>query len=454
MTCAHIAPVSRFRVHGSSPTNSAPRCLILRVVDRELIGVITTPVFTGVLGYVTNWTGVWMIFYPLRFRGIRVPGLKTLVRWMPRKVQQVPGIMNGGIGWQGIIPSRAAKMGSIAADKGVAKIGEPSEFYEQLEPDKIAEHILATAREDIREAVERVMQREHPELWDDLPPNMRERVHTRVAEQLPEVVRTITDEIGENVEQLLDVKMMVIRRIEENPTIANRIFLEVGRKGLRFIIRFGLVFGFAMGIPLAIAVALLHHWLVLLLGSAVIGYVTNWLGIWLVFEPVEPRKIGPFKFQGLFVRRQDQGAEVYGSLLADELVSIENIGDELLRGPRSDRTRQMIEAAMRPAVDRAVGTARPVVQVAMGPEQYERVKDSVASEAVDYTMTPLKEPEFNVDRREVMRRLLVTRIRELSPADFSDLMRSVIRQDEWLLILHGGALGLVSGGLHLMLFPI
>jgi uncharacterized membrane protein YheB (UPF0754 family) len=423
-------------------------------VDRELIGLLTTPFFTGALGYITNWTGIWMIFYPLEFKGVRVPGLKAVVKWLPRKVQQVPGIMNGGIGWQGIIPSRAAKMGSIAADKGVAKIGEPSDFYNQLEPDKIAEHILATAREDIREAVERVMEREHPDLWADLPPNMRERVHARVAEQLPEVVQTVTDEIGANVDQLLDIKMMIIRRIEADPAIANRIFLEVGRKELRFMIRFGFFFGFVMGIPLAAAVALLHWPLLLLLGSAVIGYVTNWLGIWLIYEPVDPRKVGPFTFQGLFLRRQEQGAEVYASLLADEFVTIENIGDELLRGPRADRTRQMIEAAMRPAVDRAVGGARPVVQVAMGPEQYERVKDSVASEAVEYTMTPLKEREFNVERREVMREMLVERIRSLSPADFSDLMRSAIRQDEWLLILHGGALGLVSGGLHLMLFPV
>jgi uncharacterized membrane protein YheB (UPF0754 family) len=423
-------------------------------LDRELIGLLSTPLFTGALGYITNWTGVWMLFYPVRFRGFRIPGLKTLSKWLPRKVQQVPGIMNGGLGWQGIIPSRAAKMGSIAADKGVAKIGEPSEFYEQLEPDKIAEHILATARQDIREAVERVMEREHPQLWNDLPPNLRERVHARVAEQLPEVVQTVTDEIGANVDALLDIKMMIIRRIEENPTVANRIFLEVGRKELRFIIRFGLVFGFLMGIPLAGAVGLLHHWLVLLLGSAVIGYVTNWLGIWMIFEPVEQKKIGPFKFQGLFVRRQERGAEVYGSLLADELVSIENIGDELLRGPRADRTRQMIESSMRPAVDRAAGSARPLVQVAMGPDEYARVRESVATEAVDYTMTPLKEREFNVERREVMRRMLVDRIKELSPADFSDLMRSAIRQDEWLLILHGGALGLVSGGLHLLLFPV
>src|SRR5881398_1640201 len=123
-----------------------------------------------------------MLFHPLRFRGFRLPGLAGLARLLPRKIQQIPGVMVGGIGWQGIIPSRAAKMGSIAVDKGIAKLGTPGDFYEQLEPDKIAEHILTTARGDVRDVVERIMQREHPGLWRDLPPRVREGVHERVQE--------------------------------------------------------------------------------------------------------------------------------------------------------------------------------------------------------------------------------------------------------------------------------
>ena len=60
-------------------------------------------------------------------------------------------------------------MGSIAVDKGIAKIGSPSDFYQQLEPEQIAEQILTSARGDIRDVVERIMQREHPQLWNDVP---------------------------------------------------------------------------------------------------------------------------------------------------------------------------------------------------------------------------------------------------------------------------------------------
>src|SRR3954463_14871188 len=98
-----------------------------------------------------------MLFNPLQFKGIRLPGLRPLAHVLPRRIQQIPGVMQGGMGWQGIIPSRAAKMGSIAVDKGIAKLGSPADFYGQLEPEAIAEHICDTARDDIREVVDRIM---------------------------------------------------------------------------------------------------------------------------------------------------------------------------------------------------------------------------------------------------------------------------------------------------------
>src|SRR4029453_13101890 len=129
-------------------------------MDGELLKQLTVPLFSGAIGYLTNWSGVWMLFYPVRFHGFHVPGLSAIASLMPRKIQQIPGVMHGGVGWQGIIPSRAAKMGSIAVDKGIAKVGSPADFYQQLEPDKIAQHILDTARDDIREGVDRIMERE------------------------------------------------------------------------------------------------------------------------------------------------------------------------------------------------------------------------------------------------------------------------------------------------------
>src|SRR5690606_5095705 len=119
-------------------------------------------------------------------------------------------------------------------------------------------------------------------------------VHSRVADQLPEVVHDLTEQLGEHVDQLLDIKLMGIRRIEEQPELANRIFLEVGRRELRFIVNFGFWFGLAMGVPVVAIVNYFPIWWVLPFCGVIIGYVTNWFALWMIFEPEEPRRIGPF----------------------------------------------------------------------------------------------------------------------------------------------------------------
>src|SRR3989442_1097331 len=102
-------------------------------MSNSTLALITVPFFTGAIGYVTNWTGVLMLFYPVHFRGVRSKLLQSLARLLPRRLQQIPGVMIGGMGWQGIVPSRAAKMGSLAVDSGIAKLGRPAEFWNQLE---------------------------------------------------------------------------------------------------------------------------------------------------------------------------------------------------------------------------------------------------------------------------------------------------------------------------------
>lgn len=422
-------------------------------MDDTTLSLVTIPLFTGAIGYVTNWTGVWMLFYPVRFAGFRVPGLAALANVLPRRIQQIPGLGQGGIGWQGIVPSRAAKMGSIAVDKGIAKLGGAGDFYRQLDSEAIAEHILATARGEIHDVVERIMERERPQLWHDLPPRVRAAVHARVQEQLPEIVRAITEEIGAHVDDLIDVKLMVIRRIEANPELANRIFLEVGRKELRFIVNFGFFFGFLLGVPTAFLTEfVLTQWWVLPIAGVLIGYTTNLLGIRMIFEPVRPRRLGRFEIQGLFLKRQPEVAGVYADIIAHDIVTMGNMAEDLMHGPNSDRTRQLIEVALRPAVDRAVGRARPAVRVAVGAREYEAIRTSVAVEAAGYTVAPLADAEFNEAQSGGIREFVAARMREMDPADFSEMLRTAMREDEWLLYLHGAVLGFGAGLLHLAIF--
>jgi uncharacterized membrane protein YheB (UPF0754 family) len=422
------------------------------VSGHSLIALITVPFFTGAIGYLTNWTGVLMLFYPVHFRGLRIESLRKIVHVFPRKVRQIPGLMVGGIGWQGIVPSRAAKMGSLAVDVGIAKLGTPSEFWDQLEPKKMAQQIVDVTRGDMRETVDRIMNREHPRLWADVPPQAREVVYARVLEQLPVIVQELTDQIGSNLDQLLDIKLMVIKRFEEQPDLANRVFLDMGGRELRFIKNFGFYFGFLLGIPVAALTHFVTYWWLLPILGVIVGYVTNWVALWMIYEPREPHKVGPLKVQGLFIRRQPEVSDVYARIVADEILTMRNFGRELLEGPRGDRTRTLIERAMLPAVDRAAGRARLPLRVAVGSREYDRISHEFAVEPVEQLMTPLEDPEFSASQSRTMRKLIAERMRKLPPQDFGEMLRAATRQDEWLLLLHGAVLGLAGGLIHLGIF--
>jgi uncharacterized membrane protein YheB (UPF0754 family) len=438
----------------ASPVAFVPLDVDWFLRDVNWVHFATIPVFTGVIGWLINWTGLIMLFAPVRFHGITVPGMRQLSRVLPRKLQEVPGVLQGGVGWQGIVPARAAKMGSIAVDKAIAKLGTPREFYQQLEPDQIAEHIVTVFRPDLPHLIDEIMRREHPALWRDLPPRAKDAVVARVQAQLPRVIRTVTDEIGEHIDQVLDPKMMVINHFRKNPALVVRIFRDFGQRELNLMVAFGFVFGFLLGVPVALVDHWFGIWWLLPILGVIVGWVTNALGMWLIFEPPEERRVLGVKVHGLFLRRQPEAAEVYARIIAEDVITLENIGDFLLDGPRGDRTRQMIADAMRPAIDQAAGPVRGAVRVAVGARRFDSIREAVAQEAVDRTIEPFRDPDFSRRQADKIRRLFATRTKELPPRDFVEMMRAAIREDEWMLYAHGAIMGFAGGVIHLAVFGV
>lgn len=412
--------------------------------------LLLIPLITGIIGYGTNWVAIRLLFHPIEFVGVRVPGLKALAPSLPRKVTQIPGMVEGKLGWQGIIPSRSARMGTIAAEKGVAKIASEREFYEAFEPRRIAAHMVTEGEAEIRELTEEVLRQEHPALWREMPRPVREFVHARVRARLPSIADEITDRIGEHIDELLDINQMITDHLDAHPALLNRLFLEVGDRELRFIINSGFVIGTVLGfftIPLYLYI---DRWWVLPVAGVCVGYLTNWIALKAIFLPIEERRLGPFRIQGLFIKRQPAVAATYAAIVADEVVTIGNVADNLLHGSQSDRTRRMIRDAIRPEVDRAVGLAGPFVRLSTGPRAYERLRERFVDEGVERTLSPLRDPAFNAERSEPIRRLMTERIRELSSEDFVGLLRPAFQEDEWLLIVMGGVLGFVAGWIQLL----
>jgi uncharacterized membrane protein YheB (UPF0754 family) len=342
-------------------------------------------------------------------------------------------------------------MGSIAVDKGIAKLGSERDFYEEFGRDELAQHVISTTNGEIREITEAAIRAEYPALWAVAPQQVRENILDRVQQQIPFVIESITDELGENITDMLDVKLMVVEHIRENPELVNRIFLECGDRELKFIVNSGFMIGTPLGMLTIPLFVYIDAWWVLPVAGVFVGYTTNWIALKVIFNPLYEHKVGPFRIQGLFMKRQDEVSETYASIIAEDIITMVNVGKNVMHGRQADRTRLMIQRAMRPVVDDVMGAMAPVIRAAGGTESYQNLRETAADEGVGFAMEALHDPEFSEARSDAIREMLYDRMKVLNEAEYAEMLHTAFEEDEWLLILIGAVLGFIAGWLQLLL---
>lgn len=387
---------------------------------------IAMPFVAAFVGWFTNWLAIEMTFRPLEFVGIR--------SWR--------------LGWQGVIPSKAGKMAGIVVDNSLAKLASMSELFREMEPEKIAEHISRNINANMEDYVDEIMTERNAVLWENVPFMVRNRVYARARRQLPEIMDNVIEDMAENIEQLVDLKDMVVSMMRRNKALVVRIFKEVGDKELKFVVRSGAWFGFLFGLgQMAAYYFYPEDWVMPVFGFLV-GYATNWLALNIIFRPVEPFWFGPYCIHGLFMQRKDEVAEKFSEITTYEIVNLQNVMSEVLTGPRAHRTKAIIKRHMRPLLDASV--VRTAIQLTMGAEGYANLKQLVADKAVTMSLGSMNDPKFSRERTSIIHQIFRKRMLEMNNREFQELLRPAFKEDEWILIMLGAVLGGLAGWVQLL----
>ncbi|MGH8432541.1 MAG: hypothetical protein ACREUF_19300 [Solimonas sp.] len=400
-------------------------------------GFICIPIVAAVVTWVHVWMALKLMFYPIDFIGLRSD-------W-PRRL----GINFPGFGWQGLIPMKARKMAGIVTDRGILKLGTVQEFMQQMEPDKVATHVVGAVMANIEAYVDEVMLERSPVLWENLPRSIKRRVYRHVREQIPAIMDGMVGEIIDQVHQLVDVRGMICDQIEQDKALIVRMFEEVGDRELAFIVNISFWIGLAFGLLQMVMFYFVPWHGGLPLYAAVLGWVTNWIALTMVFRPLEETRFGPWRLQGLFLKRQNEVADKFSEIVAHEVLTVRQFMQVMLSGERSEHTRRLIRRRLGPLLDSPV--VRSLAQLSMGPGGYTGLKAAAVDKTTAIAMQPLSNPEFNTDRSRRLSGLLAERIRALSKLEFQDLLRPAFEEDEWILLALGALTGLVAGTIQLLL---
>jgi len=400
---------------------------IIADVQQNWIIYLSMPFVAAVIGFITKIVAIRMMFQPIEFIGIKPPYL----------------------GWQGIIPRKAAIMASISCDLLTSRLIRPSDVFDKLDPARIAQEIEKPLLEVVDDITRAVAAHYSPGLWEAAPQAVKDLIVRRIQAESPAMVRQIMVDIKADINAVFDLKDMVITALLYDKTLLNRIFQEAGSEEFKFIRNSGLYFGFAIGCVQAITWALTHSiWIMPIFGGFT-GWFTDWLALKMIFNPKQPKRyLGLVTWQGLFLKRRKEVAAEYGRLIAREVVTARNVFEAVLRGPLSDRLFHMVTKQVQRMVDEQAGLARPFVVFAVGSGKYQSMKNMVSQELMKRLPETIRHVENYATDAMDLENTLVGKMQELSPEEFESLLRPAFQQDEWILITVGAVLGFLVGELQ------
>lgn len=387
---------------------------------------LSIPFISGIIGYVTKVVAIKMMFHPLEFFGI-------------------PPFL----GWQGIVPRKAEKMATIAVDLMTTRLIRPEEIFARLDPSRIAREIEVPLMASSEDIVREVAHAYQPGLWEGMPEFMRQAVIKRVKAEAPKVVQVIMAEVQQDVSRYFDIRHMVISNLKKDKALLNEIFQRVGKQELKFFCTAGFYFGFIIGLVQMVCwLAFRQPWMLPAFGGFV-GLFSDWLALQMLFRPLEPKRFLGFTLHGLFLKRQQEVAADYASLISKQMLTPGIMMEELFTGPMSDRIILLVQKHVRRVIDEQTGIVRPLVIYAVGSKTYIKMKESVAERILSRLPDTMKYMEEYAEDAMDVRNTLVSRMKQLTSVEFEGMLRPAFKEEEWILITVGAVLGFLVGEMQI-----
>ncbi len=392
--------------------------------------LLVIPCVAAVIGWLTNWLAVWMTFNPLRFVGM--PPL---------------------LGWQGILPAKSEKMARIVSQRALEKLGSLHEYMDRIDQEEIGRLITMLSRDEAHDAVDQVMSLQDSPQWDSLPDEMRLMIYARVQARLPDALSGFMEYATRNAEELVSLEELSVDCVRRDLTLVNRIFQRAGAVEFRFIIRSGFWVGLLLGTLQSLTWAWHPAWWVLPGGGFLIGYLTNWIALNVIFRPLNPVQVGPFRLQGIFLRRQKAVASAWAETVAREVLTLPNILRAMTAETADPKVRARLQAEIhRRITDTLIESDRAVIEAYLKIENLDRLAEQAALHTMTAVTRMLEDPQLSKAGNKEVEQLIRERMCEMSPEEFQEVLRPAFQEEEIKLILLGAALGMLAGFAQLSVF--
>jgi len=404
------------------------------VGDYTWLSYLLIPIIAGFVGWGTNVVALEMTFRPVEFFGIELFRLK--------------GEPWGLFGWQGIIPTKAEKMASICFDLMTTRLFNIKEIFLRLDPVRFSEEMEDGLLLLMDKVINEVANQYMPTVWTALPQDVKDDIIIMTDKESNIFLAEFMRDMQLHVDDVVDIKDMTVAACVANKPLVNKIFQECGEKEFVFIRRSGFYFGFLFGLIQMAIWFFYDAWWTLPFAGFMVGWITNYLALKIIFSPLEPKQICYWELHGIFLKRQVEVSATFARIVCVEILHIKAIWDAIFAGKLSKNFFAMLRAHTLLFTEKLIAEIKPMAIAAMGAAEFAKMKEDIAQKVVDNIPFIIDHSYEYTQAALDMETTIRTKMQELPPAEFEGVLHPAFEEDEIILILLGGVLGAIVGAIQ------
>ena len=192
----------------------------------------------------------------------------------------------------------------------------------------------------------------------------------------------------------------------------------------------------------------MNLWLQLILlptVGALIGWLTNWIAIKMLFRPRKPAGLGPLKLQGLIPKRRHDLARKIGEVVERELINHEDITRRINTPEFHENIRARVEKHVELFVKERLysipllGKMVPMEAVA------NRVRDFVVDEVQKLVPAMVEGFTKDLESKLEFRKIVTEKVEAFELDKFESIVFSIARKELQYIEILGGVLGFLIG---------
>ncbi|MEE2732410.1 MAG: hypothetical protein VYA55_16440 [Pseudomonadota bacterium] len=355
------------------------------------------------------------------------------------------------LGWQGYFHANSQMYVSHWSKELFEKVSGLQQIFEFLGPEKIITHQLSNLRPQIDGIIDDVMNEDNAVMWENLPVLVKNRFYLRAHRLLPRIIDDIIEELGDGLTRILSYQRLLEHAEKQKPGTLRRIYDILSRRTFNGMAHFCALLGFGLGcIQLLIAMVLqishLEYWVI---SSALTVFFFFWICQRWIQYPYHPIKLGRWEIRSPIAKFRPQQDQELAQLLAQDVLSIQNLFNTLLNGSRSRRTHSIIRKRVAILVEDI--NVRTFVQLTVGPIGYLELKNTLTDKLTDAIIEPLEDDAFNRERATLVQHHLHQQLGLMPDSRVYTQLKRILEPLSIIGGIGGFLLGALSGLLQWLL---